>query len=66
VAINIEVKQRFKALEDRLKALEERVAQKAEPALSWEVPKVEEQVKLCPKCNKKPAHHLHVRACKGP
>lgn len=65
MAINIEVKQRFKALEDRLKALEERL-EKPEPALSWEVETPKDQVKLCPKCNKKPAHHLHVRACKGP
>lgn len=57
---NLELKNALRALEARVAALEKR----PEPSPVITVPVVIDiDKKLCPHCQKVPAHHLHVKAC---
>ena len=70
MAINIEVKYRFKELEEKMSTLERRLDElslsQAAPRLSAITKELEAQqpkVKLCPHCGEKPAYFFHTRSC---
>ena len=77
MAINIEVKHRLQAIEERLKALEERPQgiiskETLEELAKLEAlnrPETKPETKpevnraLCPHCKEKPNHFFHVRSC---
>lgn len=63
MAINIEVKYRFKELEERISILEKRLSETtiAAPVVTKEPE--QQKVKLCPHCGEKPAYFFHTRSC---